>query len=491
MGRKIPSSASSPSRLPAGAHLDEARAERVIRFFERCLVHVEGRFAGKPFLLEDWQKAIIRDLFGSVDRNGRRWYSEALLGIPRKNGKSTLTAGLGLYALMADDEYGAQVYSVAGSRKQAKIVFGTASKMAKASPVLAPHVRVFRNVIEYPRKAGVYEVLSADAGLAHGYNPSFVSVDELHIHKNGDLYEAMRTGMSDARREPMLVSITTAGHSYDSICRQLYEKGKQGENPRLYFRWFEAPEGADIDDVKAWRAANPSEFVSIEGLRDKRRALPENSFRRLHLNQWTRTENRVVDISRWDACAGRPEIPEGSSVIVTVDIAPRGKDSTAIGLIGAENAEGKHPARVRFFEADPDLAMVDYDVIENVIRDYAQRFDVREVAYDPYYFDRSALRLEAEGLPMVAFVQDDARMVPASQALFDAIVEGRLIHDGDRELRQHVENAGSKEGTRGWRFHKAKSSGRIDGVIVLAMGLHRWMHQEPTLEPVFYGLGGE
>ncbi len=490
MGRTR-SSASSADQLPRGARIDADRVERVVRFFERCLIHVKGKFAGQPFVLEPWQRAeIIEPLFGAVDRRGVRWFREGLLGISRKNGKSALSAGLALYALTADDEWGAEVYSLAGSRDQARIVFATAAEMAKASPVLRPHLRIYRSAIEFPARGGVYRTLSADAGLAHGYSPSFAIVDELHVHKNPDLFEAIRTGISDARREPMMISITTAGHDYESICRHVYERGVSGKDPRLFFRWWEPATGADVDDVKAWRTANPASWVSIESLRDKRRSLPENSFRRLHLNQWTRQENRVLPLDKWDECRGKPTFPEGSEVVITVDVAPRGRDRTAVGLL-REDEQGRVHTRVRTFEADPDLRMVDYDLVENLIREYARAFDVIEVAYDPYYFDRSALKLEAEGIPMTAFAQDDARMVPASQALFAAILEGRIIHDGDPVLRAHIENAGAKETSRGWRLHKAKSTGPIDAAIVLAMGVHRLEHVERRPVPRFFGLTGE
>jgi phage terminase large subunit-like protein len=225
---------------------------QVVRFFEKALIHAKGRWAGQPFLLEPWQRELLTELYGRVGPDGRRWYREALIGIARKNGKSALTAGLALYHLTIGGEAGGEVYSLAASRDQARIVFNVARAMVEASPLLAKACRPYRSVIEHKESGSIYRTLSAEAGLAHGYNPCAAIVDELHVHPDGELYEAMKTAMG-AREEPLLVSITTAGFDADSFCYQMFDRARRGDDPRLLFRWWQGPDGCAVDDGAAWR----------------------------------------------------------------------------------------------------------------------------------------------------------------------------------------------------------------------------------------------
>ena len=188
--------------LPKGSKFDEVKGERAVRFIESYLKHMKGRWAGQPFILEPWQRGIIRAIFGTVElKTGLRWYREALIGLPRKNGKSELAAAVALYLLIADGEYGAEVYSLAGDKKQARLVYKTAGDMVKASPFRSA-VRVYRSEMEVGETGGIYRALSAEADLQHGLNPHGAIIDEYHVHRDAEQYEAMRTGTA-ARLQPL------------------------------------------------------------------------------------------------------------------------------------------------------------------------------------------------------------------------------------------------------------------------------------------------
>ena len=171
---------------------DAARAAEV--FFDKILVHVKGEWAGQPFTLEPWQREeIIRPLFGWKRADGTRRYRMAYIEIPRKNGKSSLAAGIALYLLFADGEPGAEVYSAAADREQAGIVFNLAKEMVETSPLLARRAETYKRSIVAPELLGSYKVLSADAYTKHGLNASGVVVDELHAQPTRDLVDVLIT----------------------------------------------------------------------------------------------------------------------------------------------------------------------------------------------------------------------------------------------------------------------------------------------------------
>lgn len=453
-------------------------ALRFERFCSRYLRHIKGRWAGQPFVLEDWQREeMVKPLLGTYGPDGLRQYREALIGLPRKNGKSEIGAALALYLLIADGEYGAEVYSLAGSRQQASIVFKTARDMLRASP-LRSAAKIYRDVIEIPETNSIYKVLSADSKLAHGYNPHAAIVDELHVHPDGELYEAMRTATA-ARKQPLIVSITTAGAERRGIAWDTYERGRMGQDPRMFFYWKQAPEGIDVRDVKNAKLGNPASWVSEEFLKDQMPpSLPEPVFRRLHLNQWYEGEmGSWVPREAWEACLGEPQIDPDRPVVIAVDAASR-RDTTAVAMIQRDD-EGRHHAKLWHFGVGEEEQYLDYGAVENLIRELASTYEVRRVAFDPFQMVRTAQILDNEGINVETFPQNDVRMVPCSQLLYDLIVEGRLVAPIDDTITtDQVLAAGIVETARGWRLHKKKSLRAIDSTIALAMAvqLAEWEH---------------
>ena len=247
-------------------------------FAQKYIVQTKGRWAGKPLELEKWQRDLVRELF-LKDASGRYVYREAAIGVPRKNGKSTSWSCLALYALMASGEQGAEVYAAAASRDQARIVFNQAVDFIAASPALQDWLKPQRSVILCEATGSRFRVLSSDAPLQFGLNPSFVVIDELWAHSDPELYYALTTGQL-ARENPLVVSITTSGYDMDTICGRVYEQGRRlstreaQRKARFLFQWHQAPDGCDLDDTQAWREANPSKWIKISDLRRERERLP-------------------------------------------------------------------------------------------------------------------------------------------------------------------------------------------------------------------------
>lgn len=456
--------------LPVGADYDPARADRVVRFCSRYLKHMKGRWAGQAFDLEPWQEHdIIRPLFGTIDpATGRRWYREALIGVSRKNGKSELAAAIALYLLIADGEYGAEVYSLAGDRKQASLVYKTAADMAKGSPFRSA-VRVYRSVMEVPETGAIYRALSADADLQHGLNPHGAIIDEYHVHRDAEQYEAMRTGTA-ARLQSLIVTITTAGAEKRGPLWDLYERAASGGDPRLFLYWKSVAPGTPLDDLDAFKEANPASWVTREFLADQRTSLPEPVFRRLHGNEWYEAGGTLwVPREAWDACSGEVQMDPERPTVIAVDAASK-RDTTAVALVQRDD-DGTFQTRVWIMQADPDVGYLDYEQVEQLIRDLAATYDVRRIGFDPYQMVPVAQRLDAEGLPVELFPQSHVRMVPASGLLYDAVMEKRLVHDGDPIVSEQVLAAGVREVPQGWRLDKRVRSRSIDAAIALAMAV--------------------
>ena len=211
------------SATSGGFWFDQEAAKKAEDFMAQYLTHVKGEWAGKPLTLEPWQRdLVIHPLFGWKRADGTRKYRTAYIEVPRKNGKSTLAAGIALTLLFADNEAGAEVYSAAGDRPQAGIVFDVARQMVQSNDELKARSDVFRNSIVFPKTASSYRVLSADAYTKHGLNAHGVIFDELHAQPNRELWDVLTTS-TGARRQPSIIALTTAGYDRNSICWELHE----------------------------------------------------------------------------------------------------------------------------------------------------------------------------------------------------------------------------------------------------------------------------
>jgi phage terminase large subunit-like protein len=435
----------------------------VKRFAENWIVQTKGRWAGQPLKMEPWQSSFLDELF-----------------LVYEDGKSTVSAAIALYMLLAAGEQGPEVYVAAGSRDQARIVFNQAREFVERSPRLRDWLQPQKDVILCKANNGIFRVLAADAGTNYGLNPSGVVIDELHIHANPELYYALTTGQL-AREAPLVVSITTAGFDRQTICYELYERGQKLQREGgieamrregFLFKWYEAPADATPDDPTGWEAANPSSWIKEHDLEREHRRLPDNIFRRLHLNQWTEVEDAWIKPWQWDALKGTPLFDPYEDSYISVDVGFK-RDSAA--FVWAQWHEDKlHIGqRILLPENMPQNFGVS-DVRGHYVQEMQRHQQLRESAYDPWQFRESAEILTDGGFPMVEFPQGSGRMEPASSTLYELVVDGRLVHDGSEEMRRQVLAAVTAPTERGgWKISKRKSLERIDGAIALAMTADR------------------
>lgn len=484
---------------------DGAHAAEWIEAFCRCTKDSIAANAGELLVLRDWQRHLLSALLarrpGTAGRRGRLLHRQGLIGVARKNTKSTLGAGLALYGLLSDypgGPQGREVYSCAGDREQARIVFGTAKRMVELEPELQDVVQLYRDAIEVPRTGSVYRVLSAEAYTKEGLNPTLVIFDEVHVQPNREFWDVMALAMG-ARPEPLMVGITTAGVRYDgtgsdSLCYTLYEHGRRvasGEvdDPTFFFAWWE-PRDLDADHLSpsTWREANPGygDLVSEDDFLANVTRTPEHEFRTKRCNQWVTASEAWLPAGAWEACTEEQRsIDQGASVVLGFD-GSFNNDCTALVAVSVE--EQPHIEVVDLWEApataEPGWRVPVLDV-EQAIRAACRRWQVVEIACDPFRWARTYQVLEGEGLPVVEFPQSPQRMTPATQRFYEAVLNRQLTHDGDPRLARHVGNAVYKVDARGARIFKEhkNSSRRIDLAVASLMAFDRacWhSQQEPT-----------
>ena len=442
--------------------------------FAETFLHVsKGVLAGEALRLTDWQSGLLGSLYERRD-DGLLRYRRSLIGLARKNGKSLIGSVCALYGLI-EGEPGAEVYSAAGDRMQARIVFNEAKWQISQSPALSGICKVYRDVVEVPSTGAIYRVLSADAKLQQGLNPSTVIFDEVHVQPNQDLWDALSLGMG-ARKDPHIIGITTAGYDPDSLCGRLYNYGKRvisGDqvDERFGFFWWEAPEGCAVSDRDAWAAANPNlaeGLLDIEDMEVSMNQTAEVAYRRYRLNQWVRTDGESwLPAGAWELCRSDMELKPDLPTFVGVDMALK-HDSIAVVI--AQPQDGRVVVRAKIWH--PDANAMDVSAVEQHIRDINREFNVVENAYDPAFFQRSAEVL-SENHVMVEFPQSAARMIPACGNLYELIVNQVIAHDGDPMFADQLLSAAQRQTESGWRLSKGKSKRKIDAAIALAIASDR------------------
>jgi phage terminase large subunit-like protein len=439
--------------------------------------------AGKLIDLYPWQRQLLAHLLARR-LDGRLRHRQALIGVARKNGKSALGAGIGLAGLVLGPQ-GGEVYSLAADRNQARIVFGTARRMVELDPELSEQLKLYRDAIEMPATGSVYRVLSAEAYTKEGLNPHLSIFDEVHAQPNRDLWDVMALAQG-ARAEPLLVGITTAGvksdsTGRDSLCYSMYQYGRRvasGEvaDPSFFMAWWEpANPEADHRAEATWREANPGFAVLVdpEDFSSAVRRTPENEYRTKRCNQWVSTSEAWLPLGIWAACADPHPIPPLAEVVLGFD-GSFSNDSTA--LVAVQVGERPHVDVAACWERPPQAAedwRVPIAQVEDAIRAATRRWQVRHIVCDPFRWARTFQVLEDEGFPVVEFPQSPARMVPATQRFYEAVINRTLTHSGDPRLARHLDNAVLKVDARGSRLAKdARNSPRkIDLAVAAVMAL--------------------
>jgi phage terminase large subunit-like protein len=449
--------------------------------------------AGTALVMRPWQKELLKRLYAR-DKDGGLLATTALLGLPRKNGKSALSsAAIGLYSLLAEGITGGEVIAVAAEKEQARIVFGEAKRMVEDSE-LSELVTVYKDSIFVPSTNSVFKVVSAEAYSKEGLNPSRIIMDELHAHKNRELYDVFSLAMGNRGNIAQLVAITTAGvktdsTGKDSICYTLYQLGQKiarGEivDPSFFMAWWEASAEADHRDPKNWMIANPGydDIVSAADFESAVRRTPEAEFRTKRLNQWVSSQVSWLPAGTWDACADAREITQDDEIILGFDGSFSGDTSVIVGAtVPKSEDEVPHVFLVKAWEKDvtihDDSWRVNIAEVEEEILNFMQKYPkVREVACDPFRWQRSMEVLADQGVPIVEYPSTSARrMVTSCAKFFDFVTEKRLTHNGDPLLARHLSNAVTKTDNIGIRIVKENraSARKIDAAVAAVMAVDR------------------
>lgn len=453
--------------------------------------------AGELLSLRPWQKQLL-DHALARRADGRFKHRVALIGMARKNGKSALAASMGLSALTLGGN-GSEIYSCAADRDQARIVFGTARRMVELDQEMSSMFTLYRDVIEYKDKGSVYRVLSAEAYTKEGLNPSpIVIFDEVHAQPNRELWDVMSLA-GGARADSLLLGITTAGvktqaNGQDSLCYSLYQYGQKlvkGElvDPSFFFAWWE-PKNAEGDhkDKQLWIESNPGlgDIVDIEDFESAVLRTPEAEFRTKRTNCFVSTATAWLPSGAWDQLTDKQRVPEqGEQVVLAFDGA-FSNDSTALvaWLLGGEKP---HLMVVGLWEKPDDaeqgwhvpVAEVEQTIIDTFRN---ERFQVKEIVFDPARWQRTFMILDEEGMPVVSYPNSAERMVPATQKFYEAVVNKSFTHDGDERLARHISNCVTKQSSRGVMVAKANSKRKVDAAVAAIFGYDR-ATQPPEPKP--------
>lgn len=486
------------------SELELSRGVDVADFIDAMCIQTKDTVAGRsgqPIVLRPWQKELLNHIFAVRD-DGRFKHRTALVGMARKNGKSALSSGIALWGLFMGEK-GSEIYSCAADRDQARIVFGDAKKMIEAEPELMSQAKLYRDAIEIPSMGSVYRVLSSEAFTKEGLSPTLVVYDELHAAPNRELFDVMTLGMG-ARREPLLLAITTAGvktdnTGQDSVAYSLYQYGQKvarGEidDPSFFMSWWESPTESNHRDPEVWKLANPAfgDLNSVEDFESAVKRTPEAEFRTKRTNAWVSSQTAWLPNNAWESRFIKKEIDKDVPVILGFDGSFSGDASV---IVGVTIEEVPHVFLVEAWEKQPedtDDWRVDSLEVENSIIEACSRMNVKEIACDPFRWQRTMQVLQDAGLPIVEWPSTSAsRMIPACSKFYDAVVSEKLTNDGNPLLTRHISNAVVKVDRLGPRIVKEHrgSPRKIDGAVASIIAFDRATvsrSESVTLVPQFF-----
>lgn len=498
-----------------------AKAWRVIAFIE-LLPHVKGHFAaqiGKNRLiqLQPWQKFIIANLFGWIWKNsGFRRFNVAYIRVPRKNGKSVLAAGIGLYMLSADSEVGAEVYCGAGSLKQADEVFSPALKMVEKTPKLRSAYGITSKAKSIHKIDGSkFEPVIGKPG--DGASPSCAIVDEYHEHNSADLYDTMVTGMA-ARQQPLMLVITTAGENLFSPC---YDMDKDAirvleglmEWPELFAICYGIDEDDDWTDPQMLIKANPNygvsvgpDFIKSQQKLAMKKTSKQNSFKTKHLDVWCNAKKAYFNALNWQNCYDpKLDINDflGETCWIGLDLAKKRDLSAKVIIFKQKLGDQNHyfvftsfylPEETIIQQESDTLAALysqwlnegwiitcsgnemDFGLIRDDIIDDSHRFSVLEIPHDPHGAIMISHELQDEGLEPITMTQHGNTYTLPIDELEAAIDSGRIHHDGNPVMAWCIANVIVHEYSNGNKMpDKESNDSKIDGASALLMGLNRAM----------------
>lgn len=503
-----------------GFKFDVAKAERVCRFIE-LLPHIKGPLANakKKIELQAWQCFILTTVFGWVNADGKRRFKVVYTEVPRKNGKSTFSSGVALYMLSADQESGAEVYSAATTRDQAKIVWGDAAEMVNRSPDLRSMLGVEANkrAIFQSRTASRFTAVARDqGGNLDGANTHCAIIDELHGHKTSAIWDVMLTSLA-AREQPILWAITTAGFDRSGICydrRTYLTKVLDGvfEDESFFGCIWSIDEEDDWTEPASWAKANPNwHIMNQETVANLARAaiqMPSsrNNFLTKHLNIWVNASTAWMDMRAFDKCADETLNEadyHGELCFLSTDLATRTDIASTCRLYVKdlqEEAEGRIVTRRHYYaffdyyvpqaKVDNDDRyqlweglglfkvssgqVIDLDSIEEDIVEAFRTQPIKEVTVDPWNASQMCQHFQKKNVPVVEMRPTTGNVTEAMKELESAVLQGRFHFNGDPVLAWMASNVMAESDSRGnLRPGKERPENKIDGVYALLMSIAR------------------
>lgn len=495
----------------SGYVFSEAHAQYALKSF-LFVKHSKGEFAGRQFVPAPWQQFWVALAFGwrRADTGVRR-FREVYQAVPRKNGKTTQLAAIGLYMLYADGEAGAEVYAAATKQDQARILYREVEQMVRGSPLLSKRIKVLRDGIELVGEPSRLVALGRDSRTMDGLNPHCAIIDEVHAHRTSEVYDVLKSG-TGGRMQPLIWMITTAGFDLSSFG---YERHRYAEavlagsieDEALLAVIYTVDEPEAWTDPAEWAKANPNLGVSIyaDALKiDCKQAVSSPSqqanFKTKRLNIWLASGTTWIPVEDWrkgadeglslhdfagQECFIGLDLAEKSDVAAVALVFPAGGKFYAFFRFWLNRQEVDKPENEHFrrFEAQTELevtagSVTDFSAIAEALKGFCAQFDVREIAYDPYFSMFFATSLAEAGLPMVEFSQTARNMSPAITEVENLVLEGRLRHAGNRMMEWMMTNVVIRESKFNGLKHatKERREDKIDGPVALMMALSRAMH---------------
>lgn len=509
-----------------GLYFDQNAAQLALDFLS-VVKHSEGEWAGTYFEPSDWQVFCTWVLYGwkrdkhkrwIIKRNGRtedssgtRRFRTGYLEVARKNGKTFWAAGIGNDLAFADGEMGAEVYSAATKRDQARIAHKKAIRMVKGSPMLRRHIQTFKDNLSSEETGSKYEPLGADADTTDGLSVYGVIADEVHAWKSRELWDVLETG-TGARRQPLMLAITTAGMDRYSFCWDLHEYTRRVlegliEDDTWFGIIFTLDEGEDWKDETVWLKANPNLGISkkwddMRRKAQRARQMPTqlNAFLQKELNVWVQGETKWMPMDHWHKCKGDvaaldlPELLKGGVSFGGLDLSSTSDLTAWLQVFPAD--DGFLDVVARFWLPEDaverrkqeginydvwarqgyiqltDGNTIDYDFIFDQIEKDADQFSISQAAFDRWGAARVVQVLEKKGLKMVQFGQGYASMSPPMKELERLVLAGKIRHGNNPVLTWMADNlVASMDPAGNIKPNKERSKEKIDGIVALIMAL--------------------
>ncbi|MBC7594520.1 MAG: terminase large subunit [Kineosporiaceae bacterium] len=500
-----------------GTKFDPDRVDRVLAVFN-ALTHTQGRLAGQPLRLDPWQVAyLIIPVFGWVKKNEFGEFVRVIrnlyIDVPRKQGKSTLAGGIALYMAFADGDLGAQVVTAATTERQAGFVFNPIKMLAEKSPMLRDRVKTHQKRIIMPSTGSYVEVIASAADAQHGLNLSCAVVDELHVHKTGDLLHTLETG-TGSRTQPLIAIITTADSGrretiYDQK-RTYVEQLARGafKDESTYGVVWAADPLADPFIESTWKSANPGYGVSptagyLKSAAIKAKNSPAElaEFQRLHLGLRTKQETKYIDMGVWDRnsslvseielqgreCFGGLDLASTSDLNALCWLFPSETGFDAIWRLWTPesnlvNLDKRTAGAATVWVREGFLTLTpgnvsDYDYIRAQINRDREKFDVRGIAYDPWNAQQLTNDLMGDNAPMVKTRQGLVTLAAPTKELQRLLLEGTearpmLRHGGNPAVRWQADNfTVAIDAAGNVKPDKGNAADKIDAIAALVNAL--------------------